>query len=75
MCKLDGTKCDTCYEVRVNTDSGMILDFTYDERDVDNSIIRTWFFATGFVDSVEIRKVGDTVWSLITKEEWENGQA
>ena len=75
MCKLDGTKCDTCYEVVVHTDSGMDLEFTYDPRDRDNSILKTWLFATDFVDSIDIRSVGDYVWSVITKEEWQDGQA
>lgn len=75
MCKLDGTKCDTCYEVVVHTDSGFDLEFTYDPRDRDNSILKTWLFATDFVDSIDIRSVGDYVWSVITKEEWQDGQA
>lgn len=75
MCKLDGTKCDTCYEVIVNTDSGMDLEFTYDRKDQDNDILKSWLFATGNVDGILIRNVGSYVWSSITKEEWENGQA
>ena len=75
MCKLDGTKCDTCYEIIVHTDSGMDLEFTYDRRDQDNDIMKSWLFATGNVDGLLIRNVGDTVWSSITREEWEDGQA
>jgi hypothetical protein len=75
MCKLDGTKCDTCFEIIVQTDSGMDLEFTYDRRDQDNDIMKSWLFATGYVDSITIRRVGDIVWSVITKEEWANGQA
>lgn len=74
MCKLDGTKCDTCFEVVAQTDSGMLLQFTFDERDADNDIIKTWLFATGFIESLEIRSVGTTVWTVITKEEWEIGR-
>jgi hypothetical protein len=75
MCKLDGAKCDNCFEVVVETDSGMTLEFTYDPKDKDNDILRTWLFATGFVDGVLVRGVGDTVWTTMTKEEWEDGQA
>lgn len=70
MCKLDGTKCDTCVEVQVMTDAGMTLEFTYDPRDKDNSILKTWFFATDCVDGLLIRKVGDFVWTTYTKQEW-----
>jgi hypothetical protein len=75
MCKLDGTKCDTCYEVVVHTDSGMDLEFTYDARDKDNDIIKPWLFATDYVDSISIRQVGGVIWSVMTKEDWQNGQA
>lgn len=73
MCKLDGTTCNTCYEVVVHTDSGVDLQFTYDQTDADNDVLQTWYFATEFVDSIDIRKVGDTVWSNISVEEWRNG--
>lgn len=75
MCKLDGTKCDTCLEITVETDSGIILNFNYDERDVDNDTFTTWLFSTGCVDGIEVRSVGGTVWSSMTKEEWQIGQA
>ena len=75
MCKLDGTKCNTCIEVVVHSDSGMDFELTYDPRDKDNSVIKTWLFATGNVDGLLIRNVGDTVWSSTTREEWEDGQA
>lgn len=75
MCSIDGKKCDTCFEVQVMTDSGMELRFTYDPRDLDNDIIRTWLMATGFVDYIMVRNVGDFVWSTLTKEEWAHGQA
>lgn len=75
MCKLDGKKCDNCVEVVVHTDSGFDFEFTYDPRDRDNDVIRTWLMATGFVDAIDIRNAGNVVWSVITKEEWENGQA
>jgi hypothetical protein len=76
MCSIDNTKhCDNCLEVVVETDSGFTLEFTYDPRDKDNDILRTWLFATGFVDGVLVRGVGDTVWSSMTKEEWQIGQA
>lgn len=73
MCKLDGTTCNECLEITVKTDSGMILNFTYDPTEVDNSILTTWLMATDFVDSYEIRNVGDTVWTTISKEQWHNG--
>jgi hypothetical protein len=57
----------------VKTDSGMVLNFTYDQLDVDNDIIGSWLFATDFIDIIEVRKVGDTVWTTTTKEEWKNG--
>lgn len=69
MCRLDGTKCDNCLEVRVNTDSGMVLSFTYDPTELDNSVLTTWLMSTGFVDSYEQRNVGDIVWSVVFKEE------
>lgn len=74
MCSLDGKKCVACYEVVVHTDSGVKLRFVYDEDEADNDVLRTWFFATEFVDSIDIRKVGDTVWSNISVEEWKNGR-
>lgn len=71
MCSLETlAKCDTCLEYEVMTDSGMVLRFTLDPRDKDNSIIKTWLFATDFVDYILVRNVGDFVWSTITKEEW-----
>jgi hypothetical protein len=70
MCKLDGTKCDTCLEIQVITDAGMTLEFTYDPREQDNSVLKTWLFATDFVDGILVRGVGDTVWSSLTRQEW-----
>lgn len=72
MCKLDGTKCDTCLEVQIMTDSGMELQFTYDPRDKDNDILKSWFFATDFVETILIRNVGDFVWTALTKDEWQS---
>lgn len=71
MCKLDGTKCDNCLEYRVSTDSGMIFEFTLDPNDLDNSVIKTWLLSTAFVDVVEVRNVGNVVWSAYTLEEYE----
>lgn len=70
MCKLDGTKCDTCLEIQVMIDAGMTLEFTYDPREQDNSILKTWLFATDCVDGILVRGVGDTVWSSMTRQEW-----
>lgn len=71
MCKLDGTKCDNCLEYRVITDSGAVLEFTFDPNDADNDVIKTWLFATECVESVEMRNVGSVVWSVFTREEFE----
>lgn len=72
MCKLDGTKCDTCIEIQVMTDSGMELEFTYDPRDKDNEVLKTWLFSTECVETILIRNVGDFVWSSISRDEWED---
>jgi hypothetical protein len=74
MCSLEGKKCntDSCYEVVIHTDSDTDLQFTYDARDADNYVLRSWFFATEFVDSIDIREVGSTVWSNISLKDWKN---
>jgi hypothetical protein len=71
MCKLDGTKCDTCYEVVVNTENGLSFEFTFDDRDKNNQYLTNHWFAFGHAESIEVRSVGGTVWSVITKQEWE----
>jgi hypothetical protein len=75
MCSLEGKKCIGCYEYVVHSDSDFNFRFTFDEDEADNEVIKSWLFATDYVDSIDIRKVGDTVWSNISKREWENGQA
>lgn len=76
MCSIEtDKKCDTCIEIQVMSDSGFEFEFTYDPRDKDNDVIRTWLFATDNVDYLLIRNVGDFVWTTLTKEEWQRGQA
>ena len=71
MCKLDGTKCDTCYEVVVATNNGLTFEFTFDNRDKDNKYLTNQWFAFGQAKQLDIRSVGDTVWTSTTRDEWE----
>ncbi len=61
-------------ELIIHTDSGMDLSIVINPEEADNNILITWFFATDYVDSIDVRASGDTVWTTITKEEWQDGK-